>query len=178
MKPIDTLCGGLAVLSGLVLLGIIGLTFFDVVLRYIFSAPIFGARDVLEMGMVLVISLAFPFTWRIGGHIVVDLIPDYGIRALTVLRDVLVRLIGIFIFGLLAWRGWIRSDDAVIFNEATNMIELPFSPFFIVLAAASALQAAVLCVECVRLVAGASIGHTVTWADTPDDVSSSGPSSS
>ena len=172
MRSIDTLCGGLAVFSGLILLAIIGLTFFDVVLRYIFSAPIFGARDLLEMGMVLVISLAFPFTWRIGGHIVVDLLPDYGIAALTVMRDLLVRAIGIFIFGLLGWRAWVRSDDAVIFNEATNMLELPFSPFFIVLAAASALQAVVLCVECARLMAGASIGHTVTWADMPEDAPS------
>ena len=99
MRFIDTLCVGLAVISGLVLIGLIGLTFFDVILRYIFSAPIFGARDVLEMGMVVVLSLGFPFTWRIGGHIVVDLLPDYGIRALTTMRDLIVRLIGIGIFG-------------------------------------------------------------------------------
>lgn len=172
MRTIDTLCVGLAVFSGLILFGIIGLTFFDVVLRYVFAAPIFGARDLLEMGMVLVISLAFPFTWRIGGHIVVDLIPDYGIAVFTVIRDLFVRLIGIFIFALLAWRSWIRSDDAVLFNEATNMIELPFSPFFIVLAVASAFQAAVLCVECARLLAGASVAHTIQMTE-PEDLSSS-----
>jgi TRAP-type transport system small permease protein len=169
MRSIDTLCVGLAVISGLILFGIIGLTFFDVILRYIFSAPIFGARDLLEMGMVVVLSLAFPFTWRIGGHIVVDLLPDYGIAVFTVIRDLVVRLIGIFIFGLLAWRSWIRSDDAVLFNEATNMIELPFSPFFIVLAAASAFQVVVLCVECALLLAGASISSTVKIADGQED---------
>jgi TRAP-type transport system small permease protein len=169
MRSIDTLCVGLAVISGLILFGIIGLTFFDVILRYIFSAPIFGARDLLEMGMVVVISLAFPFTWRIGGHIVVDLLPDYGIAAFTVIRDLFVRLIGIFIFGLLAWRSWVRSDDAVLFNEATNMIELPFSPFFIVLAIASAFQVVVLCAESARLLTGASIGSTVKLADGQED---------
>ena len=60
MRSVDTLCMGLAVFSGLILASIIGLTFTDVILRYIFSAPIFGARDLLEMGMVLVLSLAFP----------------------------------------------------------------------------------------------------------------------
>jgi len=169
MRSLDTLCVGLAVISGLILFGIIGLTFFDVILRYIFSAPIFGARDLLEMGMVVVLSLAFPFTWRIGGHIVVDLLPDYSIAAFTVIRDLVVRLIGIFIFGLLAWRSWIRSDDAVIFNEATNMIELPFSPFFIVLAAASAFQVVVLCVESALLLAGASISSTVKISDGQED---------
>lgn len=173
MRLLDTLCVGLAVISGLILFAIIGLTFFDVVLRYIFAAPIFGARDLLEMGMVLVISLAFPFTWRIGGHIVVDLLPDYGIAALTIIRDLFVRLIGIFLFAVLAWRSWIRSDDAVLFNEATNMIEIPFSPFFIVLAAASAFQVVVLCAECARLVTGAPIGHTVKLMDAQEDLPSS-----
>ena len=158
MRSIDTLCMGLAVISGLVLAAIIGLTFFDVIFRYIFSAPIFGARDLLEMGMVLVLSLAFPFTWRAGGHIVVDLVPDYGIVALTVIRDLVVRAFGIGLFGLLSWQCWIRADDAVLFNEATNMIELPFSPFFIVICGGlCAGRSIVLSVECARLVAGASL---------------------
>ena len=76
MIYLDKFCATLAVFSGLILIALIGLTFSDVILRYIFSSPIFGARDLLEMGMVVVISLAFPFTWRAGGHIVVDLVPD------------------------------------------------------------------------------------------------------
>lgn len=173
MRHLDIFCAGLAVFSGIILIALIGLTFSDVILRYIFSAPIFGARDLLEMGMVLVISLAFPFTWRAGGHIVVDLIPDYGLKVLTVARDVAVRLIGVVIFGLLAWRAWIRSGDAVLFNEATNMIELPFSPFFIILAVGAALQGIVLCVEIYRLLSGASLAHTILWTDMKEDAPSS-----
>ncbi len=169
MRALDGLCAGLAVVSGLILLALIGLTFVDVVLRYVFANPFLGAKDLLEMGMVLVISLAFPFTWRIGGHIVVDLIPDYGLRALTVARDLLVRLIGIVIFALLAWRAWVRADDAELFNQATNMIEVPFQPFFWVLSIAAAFQALVLCVEGVRLVAGRPLGLAVKWAEAHDD---------
>jgi TRAP-type C4-dicarboxylate transport system permease small subunit len=169
MRSLDILCGALAVVSGVILLGLIGLTFVDVVLRYLFSAPILGAKDLLEMGMVLVISLAFPFTWRIGGHIVVDLIPDYGVKALTATRDLFVRLIGILIFVLLAWRAWIRADDAALFNQATNMIELSFQPFFWVLSIAAVFQAFVLCVECVWIVAGRSLAPAMRWADASDD---------
>ncbi len=173
MRLLDGLCAGLAIVSGLILLALIGLTFVDVVLRYIFSAPFLGAKDLLQMGMVLVISLAFPFTWRMGGHIVVDLIPDYGIEALTRIRDSAVRLIGIVIFALLAWQAWIRAGDAVLFNEATNMIEVPFQPFFWVLAVAAAFQAVVLCVEGVRVVAGPPLGIAVNWADAGEDAPAS-----
>lgn len=173
MRYLDTFCAWLAVFSGLILIALIGLTFFDVILRYIFSSPIFGARDVLEMGMVVVISLAFPFTWRAGGHIVVDLIPDYGLKIFTIFRDIVVRLIGIVIFSLLAWRAWIRSDDAVLFTEATNMIELPFSPFFITLAAGSILQTTVLILEIFLLLSGTSLAHALKWTEIREDAPSS-----
>ena len=169
MKALDVLCAALAVVSGLILLALIGLTFVDVILRYIFSSPILGAKDLLEMGMVVVISLAFPFTWRIGGHIVVDLIPDYGIKFLTTLRDVVVRLIGIEIFRHLAWNAWIRAGYAKLFNEATNMIEVPFQPFFWILSIAAGFQVLLLVFEVVRLVLGRPIGFTVTWAESNDE---------
>lgn len=168
MKPLDGFCAALAVLSGLILLCLIGLTFVDVILRYVFSAPILGGKDLLQMGMVLVFAFALPFTWRMGGHIVVDLIPDYRIKALTVARDLVVRLIGLFVFGVLAWQAWVRAEDAAVFNEATNMIELPFQPFFQALALATAIQFLVLGVEAVRLLTGKSVALAIDWARVSD----------
>lgn len=169
MKTLDNVSGGLAVVSGLVLVALIGLTFADVVLRYVFAAPILGSKDLLEMGMVTVVALAFPFTWRIGGHIVVDLIPEYGIAGLNRSRDVGVRGIGFLIFALLAWRAWLRADDAALFNEATNMIELPFQPFFRVLAAAAAFQAVVLAAEIWLAATGRPLGFRAPWAAAETD---------
>ena len=169
MKTLDNVSGGLAVVSGLVLVALIGLTFADVVLRYVFAAPILGSKDLLEMGMVTVVALAFPFTWRIGGHIAVDLIPEYGLAGLNRSRDVAVRAIGFAIFALLAWRAWLRADDAALFNEATNMIELPFQPFFWVLAAAAAFQALVLAAEIGLAATGRPLGFRAAWAAAETD---------
>ena len=166
MRLLDGFCGVLAFVSGLVLLGLIGLTFVDVVLRYVFSAPILGSKDLLEAGMVLVFSLAVPFTWRTGGHIVVDLIPDFGFRPLNAMRDLGVRFVGVGVFGVLSWRAWLRSEDAVLFNEATNMIEIPFEPLFQVLAAAAAFQAIVIGVETVRIARGLPVDCKLTWTET------------
>ena len=169
MKALDHVSGGLAVVSGFVLVALIGLTFADVVLRYVFAAPILGSKDLLEMGMVTVVALAFPFTWRIGGHIVVDLIPEYGLAGLNRSRDVAVRAIGFAIFALLAWRAWLRADDAALFNEATNMIELPFQPFFWVLAAAAAFQVLVLAAEIGLAATGRPLGFRAAWAVAETD---------
>ncbi len=169
MKALDNVCGGLAVAAGLILVALIGLTFADVILRYVFAAPILGAKDLLEMGMVTVVALAFPFTWRIGGHIVVDLLPQYGIAVLDRARDTAVRSIGIFIFVLLAWHAWLRADDAALFNEATNMIALPFQPFFWILSAAASFQALVLAAEVVLAAGGWPLRFRAGWAADGSD---------
>ena len=169
MRVLDSLCVGFAMIAGLILFGLVGLTFLDVIMRYIFSSPIFGARDVLEMGMVVVISLGFPFTWRIGGHIVVDLLPDYGFSFLTAVRDLFVRLVGVVIFGLLAWRSWYTAEDAALFNEKTNMIELPFQPFLWLLAFASVFQVVVLLTESIRILFKKNIKHTIKLHQIPGE---------
>ena len=48
----------LALASGVVLIGLVFLTFFDVTLRYLFSSPITGAQDLIAMGMVIVFFFA------------------------------------------------------------------------------------------------------------------------
>ncbi len=169
MRALDSLCVAFAMIAGLILFGLIGLTFLDVIMRYIFSSPIYGARDVLEMGMVVVISLGFPFTWRTGGHIVVDLLPDYGFALLTTGRNLFVRITGIVIFGLLAWRAWHTAEDAALFNEKTNMIELPFQPFLWLLAFASVFQAVVLVTESVRILLKQTIAHSITLHQIQDE---------
>ena len=94
-----------------------------------------------------------------------------GVLLLTP-EALIVRLIGIVIFGLLAWRCWLRADDAALFNEATNMVEVPFQPFFWILSAASLFQTIILIVECARLIGGKTIGHDIPLADMPEDAAS------
>ena len=103
----------------------------------------------------------------------VYLIPGDVIKVLTIARDLVVVLIVVVFFTLLAWRAWIRSDDAVLFTEATNMIGLPFSPFFIILAAGSTLQVVVLSVEIFHLLSGASLVNATRWTDMQEDAPSS-----
>ena len=69
-KLIDQLTSLMAIVGGLVLVGLVALTFYDVILRYLFSAPLRGRQDIVEMGMVLTLMLAAPYTWRVSGHII------------------------------------------------------------------------------------------------------------
>lgn len=141
---VDRLAKGMAIAAGLVLSAVVALTFYDVILRYFFSAPLRGRQDIVEMGMVLTLMLAAPYAWRTGGHISVDLYKALPLRWLERLRAVAVKLTVAGIFGLIAWRSIEAIEDADLFNEATNMIMIPHKPFLITILVVSVLHALIL----------------------------------
>jgi TRAP-type C4-dicarboxylate transport system permease small subunit len=147
----------LALASGVVLIGLVCLTFCDVTLRYLFSSPITGAQDLIAMGMVVVFFFALPLTSRVNGHIVVDLLPEFSNDYFNLLRDAFVKLLTLSIFGFLAWEGAIRAEESAIMGEATNMIEIPYRPFFYVLVTGCLINAIILIFETALLLFGERI---------------------
>jgi len=147
----------LALASGVVLIGLVCLTFCDVTLRYLFSSPITGAQDLIAMGMVIVFFFALPLTSRVNGHIVVDLLPEFSNNYFNLLRDAFVKLLTLSIFGFLAWEGAIRAEESAIMGEATNMIEIPYQPFFYVLVTGCLINAIILIFETALLLFGERI---------------------
>ncbi len=150
----DRISLALALVSGVILCAVVVLTFADVTLRYVFSSPITGAQDLIAMGMVVVFFFALPLTSRLNGHIVVDLLPEFATDHLNLLRHAFVKLLTLGIFGILAWEGSIRAEDAAMMGEATNMIEIPLQPFFYVLVAGCLFNSIILVLEIIMLIAG------------------------
>ena len=146
-RQVDRLVTLMAISGGLVLCCLVALTFYDVILRYFFSAPLRGRQDIVEMGMVLALMLAAPYTWRINGHISVDLYDEIPIRLLEVLRRLIVKILVAGVFFLIAWRAVEAAEDAALFNEATNMVLIPHLPFIWLIMVVSALHALILLAE-------------------------------
>lgn len=106
-------------IAGIFTFAMMVLTTFDVIGRYVFAAPIFGAFELTEifMGAIVFFALAATTTGR--EHIVVTIV--YGAlphpiqRALTVLGD----LIGAGLMGLFCWRMWGYADRLYSSRETT-----------------------------------------------------------
>ena len=109
------------------------------------------------MGMVIVFFFALPLTSRVNGHIVVDLLPEFSNDYFNLLRDAFVKLLTLSIFGFLAWEGAIRAEESAIMGEATNMIEIPYRPFFYVLVTGCLINAIILVFETALLLFGERI---------------------
>ncbi len=147
MRQMDRLAALMAIAAGLVLAGLVVLTFTDVILRYFLSDPLRGRQDIVEMGMVLSVLLAAPYTWRIGGHISVDLYSGLAFPALERARKLLMGISVAGVFCLIAWRAWLAAEDAALFNEATNMIAIAHRPFILAIMAMAALHAVLIVLE-------------------------------
>ncbi|MDE2790778.1 MAG: TRAP transporter small permease [Paracoccaceae bacterium] len=133
--------------AGVVLGALVAITFCDVLMRYFLSAPLRGRQDIVEMGMVLCVTLAAPYTWRSGGHISVDLYDSLPLKTLELMRALFVKLMLAGLFSVIAWRSIAAAEDAALFFEATNMILIPHRPFVLVILAVASIHAAILIVE-------------------------------
>ncbi len=144
----------LAFLGGLALVWLMGLTVVAVIMRYVFSAPILGSQDMSEMSLVLVAFLGLAYIGWTGAHIAVDLIGSLRRPGLTRWTDAVMRLLGAVLMAMVTWQTVRQGLDAAVYGEATNLIEIPHLPFFMVVALGSAAYSLVLLIQAVRAARG------------------------
>ena len=131
--------GGLLILLAL-------LTVADVLLRWLWNAPIYGAQDLSEMGLVLVVFGAIAYCGRAGGHVAVDLFVGWLPRGGRRVTDTLVRLASVAIFAILAWQ-MVRRGATAMEYDVTNLIEIPRAPFYSFVGVGAGLYALILLFE-------------------------------
>ena len=66
----------LAVLGGVLLMALMGMTVTDVIGRYIFNAPLRGATELTELLLAAVVFLGLPAVALADEHVTVDLVTD------------------------------------------------------------------------------------------------------
>ncbi len=144
----------LAFLGGLTLLWLMGLTVTAVIMRYVFGAPILGVQDMSEMSLVLVAFLGMAYSGWTGAHIAVDLIGGMLTPRIMRCTDTAVRLLGAGLMAAVTWQTVRQGRDAVAYGEATNLVDIPHAPFFLVVALGAAAYTVVLGVQAVRAARG------------------------
>lgn len=126
------------------------LTFADVVGRYIFSAPIPGAFEIIEFIMALVIFCGLPLVTILGGHITVSLLDGLVPNRLVWYQRLFIYLFSIGVAVFLTATLW---NQAAVLREsemATVFLDLPLAPLVTIIAVLSAVALAVLCGQAIR----------------------------
>jgi TRAP-type C4-dicarboxylate transport system permease small subunit len=127
----------LATLLGFMVL----LTFVDVIGRHVFNQPVYGANDITEHLMALIVFAGLPLVTRVRGHLAVDLF-DYHImsprfRSWHVTVDLLITCI----LGLIAYQYVEASEEAWTIIEVSPALEIPRGIAYAYIAAMSGLAA-------------------------------------
>jgi len=140
--------------GGLMIVSLMGITVIDVILRYFFSSPIFGARDISKLIMLTVVALSVAYSARTGGQVAIELFSDMMGPHIIRWTEVWVRFIAIVMLIILAWRLWLCGLNASEFGEASLALEIPFKPFYFILSLGMLLYAVVLIVEIPQFLRG------------------------
>jgi len=122
VKWINSLVSLSAVLAGLLILIVCGVTFFEVVSRYVFNTPTTWSIDISVYGVFWATFLGGAYTLREGGHVAVDVVVRKLGGGFRNSIAVLVFFCVAAFCTIVAWRGWVACIDAYEFGEVTMSV--------------------------------------------------------
>jgi TRAP-type C4-dicarboxylate transport system permease small subunit len=118
----------LEMLAAALLFAMMVLTFVDVVLRYVFNAPIRGGFEVSETMMAILIFAGLPMVSRKGEHITIDSLVRLAPPRLRQLGAIVVQLGCAAALMGMAWLLWLRAMRFSAAGDVTQTLKLPIAP--------------------------------------------------
>lgn len=147
MKTVDRIVHGVSrvanILGVSLLFGIMVLVSLNVVLRYLFKAPVAGTFELVELMLVVAVFCGFAYTTRTRGHITVDLIVDALPARLRTAIDLTTTALSLLVFGFMFYALWLSATGPGAGLIQSDMLAVPLQPFKIFVAIAIGL----VCIE-------------------------------
>lgn len=140
LTPFSRLLG---LIACLLLFAMMMVTFVDVVGRYLFSAPLTAAYELVVLMMPTVIFCALPLTVLREGHVTVDLLDAFIPKSVVWLQSLLINLFCAVVMAVICWRLVVRAMDQHYYEEVTDVLIVPLWPFGAIMAVLSGI--ATLC---------------------------------
>src|SRR5690606_7400042 len=149
--PVEWAVRFLTSLSAIALAIILVTTFVGVILRYFFHAPILGSNEIIQLVSIPLVMLAMAATAQRDEHVRVDVFDAHiGVWG-RFIGDLLSRAVGIYLMYLLTMRSWLKLTEALEFDDLSNMLRLPYWPFYGLMALGSALFAIVMALQVIDI---------------------------
>lgn len=119
----------------------VALTFTDVIGRRLFGHPIFGAHDLTEHLMALLVFTGLPLLTLASMHLKVDLFDKVLLQPRfawwKTVTDILIALV----FAVMAWSLLGKAMDAATYSEVSQGLNIPRAPLYGWMAVCAALSA-------------------------------------
>jgi len=125
-------------------------TFLDVLGRYFLNAPMPGGSELTQLMLAVLIFGALPLVTRYNEHITIDLFDKAVPKALRGVRDRLVILFCMPVYGMLAWLMWGKTERVIEYGDYTESLRIPMAPIVFFMMLMLALSAIVLLLNLFR----------------------------
>lgn len=119
----------LGIASSILLVGMMLLTFVDVVARYLLNRPIRGGFEITELMLLVLIFAGLPLVSHADEHVTMDFIdrilPPSAQRMLVRVVHALCAAVMFF----LAWQVWIKAGRIASYGDTTDVLRITVGPF-------------------------------------------------
>lgn len=154
----DRLISLSAFLGAAALLFVVVIVLTDVIGRG-FGHPLYGSLDMTTTAFVIVVFGGMALCDKRGSHICVDLFERYFSRAMNLLIDIAVDLLGGVIFLVITYSVYQSAKLSVMLNLRTNLLGLPLAWFQWTLAALSLVTGIALLLRAVDFILSGKSSH-------------------
>lgn len=98
--------------------------------RFFFHKPVLGTIELVELMMVIIGSLAIPYTALMRRHIRIDIIVSRFSGRMQKMMMGIVYFLGAGIYGVIAYQGFLKAmDNAQNMYLTTATLNIPIAPF-------------------------------------------------
>jgi TRAP-type C4-dicarboxylate transport system permease small subunit len=125
----------------ILMLAMVALTFADVIGRRLFGAPVYGAHDLTEHLMALVVFTGLPLVTAAGAHLTIDLFDRLVGHRLMAWWRALTAILVVVVLALVALLFLRHGLNAARIAEVSQALRAPRAPLYVMMAASCALSA-------------------------------------
>ena len=119
----------LGVAASAILMGMMCLTFVDVVARYGFNRPIRGGFEVTELLLLVLIFAGLPLVSHADEHVTMDFIDRLLRGGARVWLNRVVHVIVAAVMLFMAWQVTIKAGRIASYGDATDVLRIVYGPF-------------------------------------------------
>ncbi|HUT50707.1 MAG TPA: TRAP transporter small permease [Alphaproteobacteria bacterium] len=134
---------GAACIAGGILVFLMFMTTFGVIGRKL-GYPINGVFDLTHFTVLTMTFLGMAYCGFHGAHVSIELLYQRLGPATRRILDRGINLVGCVIFLVIAWRTYLQSDLVREINESSQLLEIPYYPFYWLAALGSLMFALVM----------------------------------
>ena len=118
LKVLTTIEKVASTIAAVFMFAIMIIVFGDVIMRYAFNKPFSWAYDLISlylMAGVFFLVLSEAYTER--AHVSVDILQQKFSPSMIRLSEIVTCIVGITVFALIAWLGWLRAVDSFVSSD-------------------------------------------------------------